>query len=155
MSKSFGLTFPGFQLNRNSEDEVAINISDRTKERMNLRIRKLTLCFRENSIADCRGRLNCYLNGWIGYFQLCTKESMYSFSRFDAHIRRRVRTIMVHQEKFPRHLFRHLLRRSIPRGMAWKAAYSIRVQWKCSGSFGMHKTYSNAWFAGRLVSLRQ
>jgi hypothetical protein len=39
--------------------------------------------------------------------------------------------------------------------MAWKAVYRVRGHWKRSASFGIHKAYSNAWFAERLVSLRQ
>lgn len=155
VSEPFDLTFLGFHLRRNSKGEVTINVSDRTKQRMNLRLRELTPRSWGNSVAECLGRVNRYLNGWIGYFQLCTEEGMYSFSTFDAHIRRRLRAIILRQKKRPRHLFRHLLRRGVSRGQAWKTAYGIRGHWKRSASFGMHKAYSNAWFAERLVSLRQ
>lgn len=155
VSEPFDLTFLGFHLSRNSKGEIAINVSDRTKQRMNLRIRELTPRSWGSSVADCLGRLNRYLNGWIGYFQLCTKVGMYSLSTFDAHIRRRVRAIIVCHKKRPRHLFRHLLRRGVPRGLAWKAVYGVRGHWKRSATFGVHKAYSNAWFSERLISLRQ
>jgi hypothetical protein len=64
-----------------------------------------------------------------------------------------LRAILVRQKKRSRHLFRHLQTRGISRGQAWKTAYHIRNVWRRSCSFGVHKAYSNAWFADRLVSL--
>ena len=42
VSESFDLTFLGFHLSRNSEGEVSNGISDRTRQRLNARIRELT-----------------------------------------------------------------------------------------------------------------
>lgn len=153
VSESFDLTFLGFLLSRNSKGEVTINISGRTKQRMNTRIRELTPRVWGSSFAACVDRVNRYLNGWIGYFQLCTDVGMYPMSTFDAHIRRRLRAILVRQKKRPRHLFRHLLRCGVSPGQAGKTAYGIAGHWRRSASFGMHQAYSNAWFAERLVSL--
>ena len=88
-------------------------------------------------------RINRYLNGWIGYFRLCTSGKS-SFGPFDAHIRRRLRAILARQKKRSRHLFRHLKNRGLSREMAWKTAYGIRGHWKRSASIGMHKAYPNA-----------
>lgn len=148
----YDLTFLGFQLGKAAEtDEVTIAISGRTRLRMNAKIRELTPRNWGNSCERCIARVNAYLNGWIGYFQLCTDTR--SFSRFDARIRRRLRAILIRQRKRPRHLLRHLLRRGVPGGMARKAVYEIRGHWKRSASFGVHKAYPNAWFAELLVNL--
>lgn len=148
----YDLTFLGFQLGKEEEsDEVTIAISERTRSRMNAKIRELTPRSWGNSFDRCVAKVNAYLNGWMGYFQLCT--DCRSFSRFDAHIRRRLRAIKIRQRKRPRHLFRHLLRRGVSRGMAYKAVYTIRGHWKRSASFGVHKAYPNAWFVNRLVNL--
>ena len=152
VSDPFDLTFLGFWLRKDSKGEVAILISKRTAKRMSVRIRELTPRNWGGSFDSCVLRVNRYFNGWIGYFRLCTGPS--SFGDFDAHIRRRLRALLVRQKKRPRHLFRHLLRRGISRGMAWKSAYGIRGHWKRSSSFGIHKAYGNAWFAERLVNLR-
>ena len=152
VSDPFDLTFLGFQLQKDSKGQVAIHISQRTVQRLSARIRELTPRSWGSSIDSCIQRVNRYLNGWIGYFRLCT--GTHSFSGHDAHIRRRLRAILVRHKKRPRHLYRHLLRRGISRGMAWKSAYGIRGHWKRSSSFGIHKVYSNAWFAERLVSLQ-
>jgi group II intron reverse transcriptase/maturase len=148
----YALTFLGFQLGKDAESgEVTIAISERTRLRMNTRIRELTPRSWGNSFDRCVAKVNAYLNGWMGYFQLCTDRR--SFSRFDAHIRRRLRALRIRQRKRPRHLFRHLLGRGVSRGMACKAVYVIRGHWKRSASFGVHKAYPNAWFDDRLVNL--
>ena len=152
VSDPYDLTFLGFWLRKNARGEVSILISRRTATRLSVRIRELTPRNWGGSFDSCVLRVNRYLNGWIGYFRLCTGTG--SFGNVDAHIRRRLRALLVRQKKRPRHLYRHLLRRGISRGMAWKSAYGIRGHWKRSASFGLHKAYSNAWFAERLVSLR-
>jgi len=148
----YDLTFLGFQLGKDeSSKKVTIAISERTRLRMNAKIRELTPRNWGNSFDRCVARVNAYLNGWMGYFQLCTDTT--SFSRFDAHLRRRLRAIKIRQRKRPRHVFRHLLRRGVSVGMARKAVYEIRGHWKRSASFGVHTAYPNAWFASRLVNL--
>ena len=84
----YDLTFLGFQLGKDDESaKVTIAISERTRLRMNAKIRELTPRSWGNSFDRCVAKVNSYLNGWLGYFQLCTDTT--SFSRFDAHIRRR------------------------------------------------------------------
>jgi group II intron reverse transcriptase/maturase len=148
----YDLTFLGFELGKDDQsDEVTIGISERTRLRMNVKIRELTPRCWGNSLDRCIDGVNSYLTGWMGYFQLCTDTN--SFSRFDAHIRRRLRSIKIRQRKRPRHLFRHLVSRGVSPGMARKAVYGIRGHWKRSASFAVHKAYPNAWFAQRLVNL--
>lgn len=152
VSKPFDLTFLGFRLGRDKQNAVSIRISQRSVSRLNVRVRELTPRSWGGSLDSCILQVNRYLNGWIGYFRLCTGTS--SFGDVDAHVRRRLRALLVRQKKRPRHLYRHLLRRGISRGMAWKTAYKIRGHWKRSSSFGIHKAYGNAWFDARLVNLR-
>ncbi len=152
VSGPYDLTFLGFQLGRDaSTGEVTIAISERTQLRLSAKIRELTPRNWGNSFDRCVARLNAYLKGWMGYFHLCTDPN--SFWGFDAHIRRRLRALLIRQRKRPRHLLRHLIRRGVPVGMARKAVYGIRGTWTRSASFGVHKAYSNAWFADRLVNL--
>lgn len=151
VSQPFDLSFLGFRLRKKSDGGITINISAKTKQRLNARIRELTPRVWGNSFARCVERVNRYLNGWMGYFRFCTHRS--TFKHFDAHIRRRLRAILVRQKKRSRHLFRHLQTRGVSRATAWKTAYRTGGTWKRSASFGVHQAYSNAWFAQRLVSL--
>jgi RNA-directed DNA polymerase len=148
------LTFLGFHLGKNQEGEVSVTISHRTKERMDNRIRELTPRTWGQSLSTCFERLNRYLRGWIGYFRLCTEDQLTPLHKFDAHIRRRIRAIIIRQKKRPRHLFRHLLACNVPRKAAAQAAFWRVGIWRRSVSHGIHKAYPNAWFADRLLSLK-
>jgi RNA-directed DNA polymerase len=147
------LTFLGFQLGINTEGGITVTISRRTKERMDRRIRELTPRVWGQSLSTCFGGLNRYLRGWIGYFRLCTEEGLRAFQRFDAHIRRRVRAIIIRQKKRDRHLHRHLLARGVSPKSAAKTAFQRVGIWRRSASYGMHQGYGNAWFHQRLTSL--
>lgn len=154
VSRPNDLTFLGFRLGKNPKGQVTVSISGRTKERMDLRIRELTPRMWGQSLPLCIENINRYLRGWVGYFRLCTeKEGLYSFGKFDAHIRRRLRALIIRQKKRARHLYRHLLSRDVPGHQAAKTAFQRRGIWRRSVSYGIHKAYPNAWFAVRLVSL--
>jgi group II intron reverse transcriptase/maturase len=148
------LTFLGFQLGVNLEGKTTVTLSARSQERMARRIRELTPRNWGQSLAKCLLGLNRYLRGWWGYFRLCTQEGLRSLRGFDAHIRRRLRALILRQRKRPRHLYRFLLSRGLSRGAAAKLAYERSGIWPRSSSAGMHKAFPNAWFAERLESLQ-
>jgi hypothetical protein len=46
----------------------------------------------------CAGAPPCqYLNGWVAHFRLCTAEAVKGLRAIDAHIRRRLRAIIIRQ----------------------------------------------------------
>jgi group II intron reverse transcriptase/maturase len=155
VSRPNDLTILGFRLGKTLGGKVTIAPSARTEARLDTRIRELTPRTWGQSVADCIEKVNSYLRGWLGYFRLCTEEGITSFGRYDAHIRRRIRAVIVRQKKRPRHLFRDLLSRGVPRGSAAKTAFQRRGIWHRSASYGIHKAYPNAWFADRLMSLKE
>ena len=120
---------------------------------MDTRIRELTPRMWGQSLSRCIDEVNRYLRGWIGYFRLCTEAGLRSFGKFDAHLHRRLRALIIRQKKRARHLYRHLLSRDVPGHNAAKTAFQRRGIWRRSVSYGIHKAYPNAWFAERLVSL--
>jgi RNA-directed DNA polymerase len=154
VSRPNDLTFLGFHLGKSPTGKVTVTPSERTEARMDARIRELTPRKWGQSVAECIAKVNSYLRGWFGYFRLCTEEGLISFGTFDAHIRRRIRAVIVRQKKRPRHLYRHLLSRGVSNRMAAKTAFQRRGIWHRSASFGMHKAYPNAWFAARLMALK-
>jgi len=146
--------FLGFTL-RKAKDrtKVEVHVSNRTKERMDAKIRELAPRMWGQSPSRCIERLNIYLRGWSGYFRICTEENTHRLLRWDAHIRRRLRAILVQQKKRPRHLSRHLQQRGVSRRGATQAAYYRRGGWYQANTYGMTVAYPNAWFHERLVSL--
>jgi len=145
--------FLGFRFVVNDDGGVEVHLSNRTKDRLSTRIRELTPRTWGQSVKSCLEATNVYLKGWAAYFRLCTEEGAVLFERFDAHIRRRIRAIILSQKKRPRHLYRHLLARGVKPGAAAATAFRRRGVWNRSNRPGMTRAYRNHWFAGRLVSL--
>lgn len=146
--------FLGFRLRKAKErTKVEVHVSNRTKERMDATIRELTPRMWGQSPTRCIERLNVYLRGWSGYFRICTEENVYRLHVWDAHIRRRLRAILVRQKKRPRHLYRHLQHRGASVRGATNTAWCRRGVWYRSNTPGMTVAYRNAWFHQRLVSL--
>jgi group II intron reverse transcriptase/maturase len=153
VSRPFDLSFLGFRLGRSPEGQITIDISVRTKQRMDVRIRELTPRNWGQSLAACLANVNRYLRGWFGYFQLCTDKVLYHFQKFDAHIRRRLRAMILRQKKRPPTVFRHLRSRGVPHRMSRRFANSRRGLWYRSNQPALQRAYPNKWFASRLVSL--
>ncbi|MFM9009972.1 MAG: group II intron reverse transcriptase/maturase [Planctomycetota bacterium] len=146
--------FLGFTIRKAKErTKVEVHVSNRTKERMDAKIRELSPRMWGQSPSRCIEQLNIYLRGWSGYFRICTEENTHRLLRWDAHIRRRLRAILVQQKKRPRHLSRHLQQRGVSRRGATQAAYCRRGTWYQANTYGMTAAYPNAWFHERLVSL--
>ena len=81
------------------------------------------------SPSRCIEQLNVYLRGWSSYFRIRTEENVYRLHVCDAHIRRRLRAILVRQKIRPRHLYRHLRQRGASVRAATHTAYSRRGVW--------------------------
>lgn len=145
--------FLGFRVGESTPGYPKIHLSSRSFKRIHARIGELTPRNWGSSLAECMERLEIYLRGWMGYFRLVTGDALRTLRTIDAHIRRRLRAIIVRQKKRPRHLFRHLVEHGVSRGSAARAAFSRRGIWWISRSSGMHTAYPNAWFAARLPTL--
>lgn len=142
----------GFSLKK-SADEIEVSLSERSKTRIRTRIRELTPRSLGRSLKVCFERINLYLKGWSGYFRLCTVQSERILKNFDAHIRRRIRAIIVKQKKKPRFLYQHLVERGVKRKTAAKTAFKSCGPWKKSNLPGMTQAYRNNWFDGKLTNL--
>ena len=95
-----------------------------------------------------------YLTGWISHFRLCTPEAVQGLGALDAHVRRRVRAIIVRQRKRPRFLLRHLKAKGVSAKAAASCAYCGKGAWVKSNRPAMQKAYPPSWFDGRMGSLK-
>jgi RNA-directed DNA polymerase len=145
--------FLGFRVGGTKKGKLFVQLSQRTLDRLDAKIRDLTPRTWGKPLTECLARLSSYLRGWMGYFRLVTADVLRTLKYFDGHIRRRLRAIIVCQKKRPRHLFRHLVARGLGRSSAWRTAFSRRGIWWQSRSGGMNKAYPNRWFDCRLRSL--
>lgn len=147
--------FLGFRFfcNDGASSKTGIGLSDKAKRAVIATIRELTPPNWGRSMTSCMADLSRYLNGWMAHYRLCTAEAAPGFGVIDAHVRRRLRAIIVRQKKRPRFLFRHLLSRKVSRKAAAGTAYCGKGAWSKSNRPAMTKAYPPAWFRERMVSL--
>ena len=151
-----GRHFLGFRLWREpKEGTVEVLLSERSKERIDGKIRELTPRNWGRSLKDCIHRLNAYLLGWIGFFRICTGGEARKLAHLDAHIRRRLRALLLKQWKRKRHMARRLIRLGVKPKTAWRGIYKEhRSWWALSHCPAVDRGLRNAYFADRgLVSL--
>lgn len=148
--------FLGFSLRREPlEGEVEVLLSKRSKERIDGRIRELTPRNWGNSLRECIRQTNGYLNGWIGFFGICTCGEEKTLKYLDAHIRRRLRAIQLKHWKSKRSIAIQLIRLGVSRKTAWRSVYDGQKSlWALSHSTAVDRGLCNAYFAKRgLVSI--
>ena len=145
--------FLGFRFSRNREKGWLVYLSEKAKNRIKDRLNEMTPRTWGQSLEACMKELNTYIQGWGAYFRICDEEGTRSWKQVDAHVRRRIRAIVIRQQKRPRFLFRHLVRNGASEGPAAQTAWSSRGIWHKSARFGTHEAYSLAWFREHLKSL--
>ena len=148
--------FVGFCLRREPEDgAVEVRLSMRSKERIKAKIHDLTPRNWGQSVRQCIGRINEYLGGWVEYFRVCTESSVHTLRVLSAHLRRRLRAIILRQWKRKRTIARRLIKLGVRPRTAWRHVYAGRQGlWALSHCPAVDRGLNNAYFAALgLVSL--
>lgn len=143
--------FLGFRLRRQALDgSVEVLLSKRSKERIREAIRAKTPRNWGQSLRECIRGVNLYLEGWMEFFRICTGAEQRTFHDLDAHIRRRLRAIVLRHWKRKRTVVRRLIRRGVTPAAAKRGVYGARRSWwALSGSYPVHKALGVAYFATR------
>ena len=120
--------FLGFRLRREPEDgSVEVDLSRRSKERIDERIRDNTRRSRGESLGTSLWKLNAYLGSWLGFFWIVTgKTAERTLHNLDAHIRRRLRALLLKQWRRKRSIVRRLIKLGCPSKKAWRTVYEGR-----------------------------
>ncbi len=146
--------FLGFRFLLRQDGQIGVLLSAKTERRLVAIIREMTPPNWGRSITTCMDGLSRYLTGWMAYYRLCSPDAVKGLGVLDAHIRRRIRAIIVRQKKRPRFLLRHLLALGVSRSAAAGAAYCGRGAWNRSNRPALTRAYPPSWFTGRLISLK-
>jgi RNA-directed DNA polymerase len=143
--------FLGFSLRRKPMDgTVEVLPSKRTRERINEKIRELTPRNYGQSLKDCIRELNVYLLGWIGFFWICTGAAEQTFRHLDAHIRRRLRALLLRQWKRRRSIAKRLIKLGVKPKTVWNSLYREKKSWwALSHCTPVDRGLRNAYFAKR------
>jgi len=149
--------FLGYRLLPRAGEESGILLSERSEKRLRERVRELTPRNGGRSLEEVIRRINAYFNGWLGHFGVCTSEIALVLRYTDAHIRRRLRAIVLKHWKRRRTIARRLIRLGVKPRTAWRRVYAGRKSlWALSHDPIVDRALRNAYFAERgLVSLRE
>lgn len=149
--------FLGYRLLPRAGEEAGILLSERSEKRLRERVRELTPRNGGRSLEEVIRRVNAYFNGWLGHFGVCTSEIARVLQNTDAHIRRRLRAIVLKHWKRRRTIARRLIRLGVKPPTAWRRVYAGRKSlWALSHDPIVDRALRNAYFAERgLVSLRE
>jgi len=149
--------FLGYRLALQPDGSVEVLLSERSEKRLRERIRELTPRSRGWSLKATIEGVNAYLGGWLGHFRVCTSGIERVVHNVDAHIRRRLRAIVLKHWKRKYTIARRLIRLGVKPRTAWRRVYDGRKSiWKLSHDPAVHRGLRNAYFAKRgLVSLEE
>ncbi len=126
---------------------MQVRLSERSLKRIRRRVVEMTPRNWGGSLEACIQRVNQYLVGWIGFFHIVDRSGVFGLGVIDAHIRRRLRAIVLRQKKRRRHMVRWFRQRRVPVSKAKLDVYGgHRSLWALSITRSAHKAMSNYWF---------
>jgi group II intron reverse transcriptase/maturase len=142
--------FLGYRLRPRKGEPAEVLLSERSEKRLYERISELTPRARGWSLKETIRGINAYLAGWLGHFRICTSGIERVLHRVDAHIRRRLRAIVLKQWKTKLTTARRLIGLEVKRETAWRRVYEGRKSlWALSHDPVVHRGLRNAYFAER------
>ena len=143
--------FLGFRLRLDPQSGTAeVLLSERSMRNAMERVRQLTPRNWGNSLDSCITQINAWLRGWHGFFGIASASEMQMMRKIDAHIRRRLRAIILRHWKRKRTIAKRLVALGVPRRSAWKQVYQGRRSWwALSHAHAVDQGLRNAYFAKR------
>ena len=122
----------------------AIAISHKALQTAMAKVKELTPRGTDLTLEKTIEQINRWYVGWAEYFSMTQYPAQ--LAKIEAHIRRRIRSRLVDQQKSKRNLFHKLMKRGIPRRQAANAVFTNRKRWALSKTIAVSKAYSNHWF---------
>jgi RNA-directed DNA polymerase len=143
--------FLGFRLRLDPQSgAVEVLLSERTKRNAMERVRQLTPRNWGSSLDSCIAQINAWVRGWHGFFGIASASEMQMMRKIDAHIRRRLRAIILRHWKRRRTIAKRLVALGVNRRAAWHQVYQGRRSWwALSHAHAVDQGLRNAYFAKR------
>jgi group II intron reverse transcriptase/maturase len=119
--------FLGFRLRLDPQTTtVEVLLSQRTKRNAMARIKQLTPRPWGRTLQSCILEVNAWLRGWHQFFRIASPGEQFTLRALDAHIRRRLRAILLHHWKRRPTIVRNLIALGVTPRAAWQGVYSGR-----------------------------
>jgi len=143
--------FLGFRLRLDAQSgTVEVLLSERTMRNAMERVRQLTPRNWGNSLDSCVAQINAWVCGWHSFFGIASESEMQMMRKLDAHIRRRLRAIILRHWKRKRTIAKRLIKLGVKRESAWRQVYAGRKSWwALSHTPAVDHGLRNAYFAKR------
>lgn len=122
-----------------------IAISKKAMDHAMTKVKELTPRGTSQNIRDTIKQINLWYRGWSSYYSMTQYPAQ--LRKVEAHIRRRLRSRLVSQQKRRRYLYNKLVKRGVKSKTANKAVYSNRKRWALSHTRAVEQAYPNKWFA--------
>jgi RNA-directed DNA polymerase len=143
--------FLGFCLRRDPQDQtVEVLLSERTKRLAMATIRQLTPRQWGGTLERCIHRVNVWLRGWHQFFGIAAASEEFTLRALDAHIRRRLRAIVLKHWRRRRTIARNLVALGVKWQSAWRQVYEGRTStWALSHSPAVDRAMPVRYFTQR------
>lgn len=143
--------FLGFRLRLDPQARtVEVLLSQRTMRNAMERVRQLTPRNWGGSLDGCIARINAWVRGWHGFFGIASASERQMMQKLDAHIRRRLRAIILRHWKRKRTIALRLIKLGARRRTVWRQVYEGRKSWwALSHTPVVDSRLRNAYFAER------
>jgi len=125
-----------------------IAISVASMDRAMAKVKDLTPRGTHITLEETIRRVNTWYMGWSQYYSMTQYPGQ--LKKIEAHVRRRLRSRIVGQQKKRRHLFNKLIKRGLSRSYAANTVYNNDGRWAISGKFAMAKAFSVPWFINQM-----
>jgi len=125
-----------------------IAISHKALQSAMAKVKELTPRGTHQKLEKTLEEINSWYVGWAGYFGMTYYPAQ--LKKIEAHIRRRLRSRLVDQQKSKRNLYRKLVKRGVTRRLAAKTVFSNRKRWALSHTMAASKAYPVGWFTGEM-----
>lgn len=121
-----------------------IAISVKSMKRAMKTVKTLTPRGTHLTLEKTMAQINRWYRGWSSYYSMTQYPAQ--LAKIEAHVRRRLRSRLIDQQKSRRNLFNKLVKRNVPRVLAAKHTFSNHKRWALSHTRAVEKAYSNLWF---------
>lgn len=125
-----------------------IAISLKSMARAMKRVKELTPRGTHQKLETTMEEINRWYRGWSSYYSLTQFPAQ--FVEIEAHIRRRLRSRIIDQQKSRRNLFNKLRKKGVSRRMAANAVFTNNKRWALSHSNAVERAYPNVYFINEL-----
>lgn len=115
------------------------------------KVKELTPRGTSEKLEDTIKRIDSWYMGWSNYYSMTQYPSQ--LKAIEAHIRRRLRSRIVDQQKSRRSLFNKLIKQGVSQAKA-AISFSNKRRWALSHTNAVERAYPNGWFISKGLQTR-